>query len=81
MLRAHRPNLLTIRSFQANVSELDSDGVHFSALSGRDYVLHLLDQSRFVLLMIYLTSNLQPRDRIVSKPELGLGLTCGRIIY
>lgn len=49
ILRAHSPNLYTIRSFTAGVSDLDSDGVHFSALSGRDYVLHLIDLSRLIL--------------------------------
>lgn len=46
VLSAHNPDLFTIKSFSSGVSELDSDGVHFSALSGRDYVLHLIDQSR-----------------------------------
>ena len=45
-LRAHNPALTTLRAFLATPKDLDSDGVHFNALSGRDYVLYLLDQSR-----------------------------------
>ena len=48
VLRIHNPTLYTLRSFVATSTDLDSDGVHFSALSGQDYVVHLLDQSRFV---------------------------------
>lgn len=46
VLRVHNPNLYALPAFISTSSDLDSDGVHFSALSGRDYVLHLLDQSR-----------------------------------
>jgi len=47
-LRMHTPNLLTLRAFKANKVDLDSDGVHLNALTGMDYVLHLLNEPRFV---------------------------------
>ena len=46
VLRVHSPTLYTLRAFIASNSELDSDGIHFTALSGIGYVLHLIDQSR-----------------------------------
>ena len=39
-----QPNLHTLRSFGEGPSDLDSDGIHFNAASGRDYVQFLLDQ-------------------------------------
>ena len=46
VLRLHQPRLWTLKAFVATSSELDSDGVHFTALSGIGYVLDLIDQSR-----------------------------------
>ena len=48
-LRVHNPALSTLKAFLATQKDLDSDGVHFNALSGRDYVLYLLDQSRLFI--------------------------------
>ena len=45
-LGVHKPAIFTLRAFICSTTELDSDSVHFSALSGRDYILHLIDQSR-----------------------------------
>jgi len=45
-LRLHSPNLLTLKAFKVDKADLDSDGVHLNALSGMDYVLHLLNEPR-----------------------------------
>ena len=48
-LRLHQPRLWTLKAFVATNAELDSDGVHFTALAGIGYVLDLIDQSRFIV--------------------------------
>jgi len=43
----HSPNLLSLKAFQCTAKDLDSDGVHFSTLTGLSYVNHLLEQPRY----------------------------------
>lgn len=45
-LRMHKPGLMSLKAFRVNKSDLDTDGVHLNALSGLDYVLHLLNEPR-----------------------------------
>jgi len=52
-LRLHSPNLYTIKAFKANKGDLDTDGIHFSPLTGLDYVLHLLNEPRFAFTQFY----------------------------
>lgn len=52
VLHRYQPNLTLLRAYQSSKDDLDSDGLHFSALAGRDYVTFLLDQAQYVLLHI-----------------------------
>ena len=47
VFRSRAPNILLISSFQT--PELESDGVHLTAYSGLEYVLHLFDSAGQVL--------------------------------
>lgn len=46
VLRRHKPNLTSLRAYNVTKDELDSDGIHLTALAGRDYVTYLLDQAQ-----------------------------------
>lgn len=46
VLRRFQPDLDTLRAYQTSKADLDSDGMHFSALAGRDYVTFILDQAQ-----------------------------------
>ena len=63
-LRANNPALSTLRAFMSTTKDLDADGVHFNAISGRDYVLHLLDYSRYKSICFTIFS------RLISKRNL-----------
>ena len=45
-LRRNQPNLSSMRAYQSTREDLDSDGMHFSALAGNLYVTFLLDQAQ-----------------------------------
>jgi len=47
-LRIHEPGLQCLKSFSCTQKDLESDGVHFSALTGFSYIQFLLDEPRFI---------------------------------
>lgn len=52
VLRQHRPPLTLMKAFPSTYDNLDSDGIHFTAVAGRDYVQWLLDQPRYFLKLV-----------------------------
>jgi len=47
-LKEVQPRLSPLPAFLMDSTGLDSDGIHFSATTGFDYVIHLIDKSRWV---------------------------------
>jgi len=45
-LKELQPRLIPLPAFLMEPTGLDSDGVHFSATTGFDYVIHLIDKTR-----------------------------------
>jgi len=52
-LKELQPRLVPLPAFLMDPTGLDSDGVHFSATTGFDYVIHLIDKSRCVSFFTY----------------------------
>jgi len=48
-LKELQPRLLPLPAYLMDSSGLDSDGVHFNAVTGFDYVIYLIDKSRYFL--------------------------------
>jgi len=55
-LKELQPRLMILPSYQMDATGLDSDGIHFSAVTGYDYVIHLIDKSRLALSFIILSN-------------------------
>jgi len=51
-LKEVQPRLTPLPAYLMDSSGLDSDGIHFSAVTGFDYVIHLIDKSRCVILYV-----------------------------
>lgn len=48
-----RPRLSPLPAFMMDRTFLDSDGVHFTPVAGRDYVLHLIDKARCIYFLFF----------------------------
>jgi len=48
-LKETQPRIIPLPAYLMDCSGLDSDGVHFNAVTGYEYVIHLIDKSRYLL--------------------------------
>ena len=51
-LKETQPRLMPLPAYLMDRGGLDTDGVHFSAVTGYDYVIHLIDKSRYELMLM-----------------------------
>jgi len=48
-LKETQPRLFPLPAYLMDSSGLDSDSVHLNAVTGYDYVIHLIDKSRYII--------------------------------